>query len=226
MRFSGIGFFGRIASSVAALGIPPFYGRIYLAKISPRGYISPKATIFSNALDLGRHVYIDDRVLIYQDYKGGRIKIDEAVHLHRETCIQTGHGGTVTIGAETHIQPRCQLSAYKGAISIGRRVEIAPNCCFYPYNHGMQAEQPIRDQPLTSKGGIIIEDDAWLSVGVVVLDGVRIGKGAVVGAGAVVTHDLPPNSISMGAPARVIRLRSGPVDSHSPSDGDLAENDE
>ena len=51
------------------------------------------------------------------------------------------------------------------------------------------------------------KDDAWLSVGVIVLDGVRIGKGAVVGAGAVVTKDLPANSISSGVPARVIKMR-------------------
>ena len=84
---------------------------------------------------------------------------------------------------------------------------MAPNCSFYPYNHGMAAGLPIRKQPLQSKGGIIIEDDAWLSVGVIVLDGVRIGSGAVVGAGAVVTKDLPPESISSGVPARVIRMR-------------------
>jgi acetyltransferase-like isoleucine patch superfamily enzyme len=66
---------------------------------------------------------------------------------------------------------------------------------------------PIRRQPLHSKGGIVIEDDVWLGVGVIVLDGVRIGRGAVVGAGAVVTKDLPPNSISSGAPARVVKMR-------------------
>jgi acetyltransferase-like isoleucine patch superfamily enzyme len=208
MKVSGSGTVGRIATGLAAVGCPPFYGRIYLANIDPKGYLSPRATIHCQNLELGRNIYIDDNVLIYKDNDGGAVRIGEAVHLHRGTTIQTGQGGTVAIGAHTHIQPRCQLSAYKGAISIGERVEIAPNCAFYPYNHGMTVGQSIRNQPLHSKGGIIIEDDAWLSVGVVVLDGVRIGSGAVVGAGSVVTKDLPANSISFGVPARVIKMRA------------------
>jgi acetyltransferase-like isoleucine patch superfamily enzyme len=92
-------------------------------------------------------------------------------------------------------------------IKIGQRVDIAPYCAFYPYSHGMSEGQIIRRQPLQTKGGIVIEDDAWLGVGVIVLDGVRIGKGAVVGAGAVVTKDLPANSVCSGVPARVVKMR-------------------
>jgi acetyltransferase-like isoleucine patch superfamily enzyme len=77
----------------------------------------------------------------------------------------------------------------------------------YPYNHGVAPDKPIRQQPLESKGDIIIEDEAWLGVGVTVLDGVRIGKGAVVGAGSVVTKDIPEGAIAFGVPARVIRMR-------------------
>ena len=207
MNVSGPGPFGRVASRLAAVGCPPFYGRIYLATLHPNGYISPKATLHASVLELGRHVYIDDDVLIYQDKDGGAIKIEDAVHLHRGTFIQTGQGGAVTIGARTHIQPRCQLSAYEGAISIGQRVEIAPNCAFYPYNHGMIRGTPIRRQPLHTRGGIVIGDDAWLGYGAVVLDGVRIGAGAVVGAGSVVTRDIPDGAIASGVPARIVNHR-------------------
>ena len=208
MRFAGHQGFGRLASRLAALVVPPFYGKIRLARSCAKGFISPKATIHHDSLVLGEHVYIDDDVMIYQDADGGAVKIEDAVHLHRGTSIQTGQGGMVTIGAHTHIQPRCQLSAYKGSISIGKGVEIAPNCSFYPYNHGMALGRLIRNQPLHSRGGIVVEDDAWLSVNVVVLDGVRIGQGAVVGAGAVVTKDIPPNAIASGVPARVLRMRN------------------
>jgi acetyltransferase-like isoleucine patch superfamily enzyme len=163
-------------------------------------------------LDLGQNIFVDDGVMIYQDEDGGPVELGDGVKLFRETIIQTGQGGHIKVGSQTHIQPRCQLSAYKSPILIGQRVEIAPYCAFYPYNHGMAADQPIRTQPLQSKGGITIEDDAWLSVGVIVLDGVRIGKGAVVGAGAVVTKDIPANSISSGVPARVIKMRESSPD--------------
>ena len=52
-------------------------------------------------------------------------------------------------------------------------------------------------------------DDAWLGYGVIVLDGVRIGKGAVVGAGSVVTEDIPDGGIAVGVPARVVKMRGG-----------------
>ena len=56
--------------------------------------------------------------------------------------------------------------------------------------------------------GIKIEDDVWLGVGSTVLDGVTIGKGSVIGAGAVVTKNIPPYSVAVGVPANVIKERS------------------
>lgn len=112
------------------------------------------------------------------------------------------------IGADTHIQPRCQLSAYLGSVHIGKRAEIAPNCAFYPYDHAMRSGIPIRSQPLISRGDIVIGDDVWLGFGAIVLAGVRIGDGAVIGAGAVVTQDVPSEAIAVGVPARVVRHRS------------------
>ena len=93
-------------------------------------------------------------------------------------------------------------------IRIGAFAEIAPNCAFYPYDHGYKANELIRCQPLQTKGGIVIEDDVWLGFGVIVLDGVKIGRGAVIGAGAVVTGDIPEGAIAAGVPARVTKMRS------------------
>ena len=58
----------------------------------------------------------------------------------------------------------------------------------------------MREQPIISKGGIVIEDNVWLGLNVSVMDGVTIGEGAVVGAGAVVTKDIPPFAIAGGIP--------------------------
>lgn len=210
LRFSGIRGSGKIAAWLAAVGTPPFYGRIRLAAMTPQGYVSPKATICHPNLKMGRHGYIDDGVLIYRDNDGGTVTLGDGVHLHRDTIIQTGQDGYVEIGAQTHIQPRCQLSAYKGSIVIKNRVEIAPNCSFYPYSHGMAPDLPIQAQAMQSKGGITIEDDAWIGVGAIILDGVRIGKGVVIGAGAVVTKDIPDLAIAFGSPAQVVKRRDDP----------------
>jgi acetyltransferase-like isoleucine patch superfamily enzyme len=211
MRFAGLGYFGRIATYLATWSVPPYKERRRLARYNSKGYIAPSATIHHANLTLGANVFIGDRVTIFQVKNSGSVELGDRVRLHNDTCIETGDGGSLKIGPNTHIQPRCQLSAYKGAIQIGSGVQIAPNCAFYPYDHGIAPSQLIKDQPLQTKGGIIVDDDAWLGFGVIVLDGVRIGKGAVVGAGAVVTHDIPDGAIAAGVPARVINMRSNLV---------------
>lgn len=217
MRYAGISPTGKAATWLASLGLPPYLARVPLAGLNAQGYFSPKASIAHPQFRYGKNSFVDDGVLIYQDKDGGPVEFGNGVHLHRGTILQTGQGGRIVIGSGTHIQPRCQLSAYVSPIVIGRNVEIAPYCTFYPYNHGMAPGKPIRNQPLETKGGIVIEDDVWLSVGVTVLDGVRIGKGAVIGAGAVVTKDVPANTISSGIPARAIKVR-GNADNHAADD--------
>ncbi|MBW4484855.1 MAG: acyltransferase [Tildeniella torsiva UHER 1998/13D] len=84
---------------------------------------------------------------------------------------------------------------------------IASHCSMYANNHGFNdLTRPMHSQPLTTLG-ITIEDDCWLGTGVRVLDGVTIGIGSVIGAGAVVSRDIPPYSIAVGVPARVIKSR-------------------
>lgn len=197
----------RLTVRLATVGFPPFYSRITLSRWNPRGYVSPYSHISHADLIMGSNCFLDDAVLIFQDNDGGSVKLGNAVHLHHGTFIQTGAGGSVSIGANTHLQPRCQLSAYAGRINIGDEVEIAPCCAFYPYNHGTTASEPIRSQSLQSRGEIRVGDRAWLGYGVIVLDGVSIGEGAIIGAGSVVTRSIRANTIAAGNPAKVIRER-------------------
>jgi len=171
--------------------------------------------IYHSDVRLGKHVYIGDGVVIYQDRDGGPVVLGEGVTLHDGTIIEIGPGGSLSIGAYTHIQPRCQINAYESAIEIGRGVQVAPGCAFYSYDHGMAQDIPMSHQALHSKGPITVDNDAWLGVGAIVLSGVRIGKGAVVGAGAVVTQEVPDGAIVAGIPARLIKMRSE-IDTASP----------
>lgn len=208
MLLSGRGLFGRFATWMATWFVPPYYGRSYLAGWGTKSFVSPKAAIHHSDLHLGPNVFIDDHVVIFQGSKGGAVELGASVHLYRENIIQTDYEGSVSIGEETLIQARCIFSAMKGSIRIGRGVQVAPNCTFYPYDHGIAPGELISRQPIQTRGDIVIEDDAWLGVGVIVLSGVRIGKGAVIGAGAVVSRDVPDGAIAMGVPARVVKMRA------------------
>lgn len=207
MRHAGLSRTGRIATRLATWFAPPYKSRTHLANYNSKGYIAPSANISHRNLKLGAHVFIGDRVIIYQA-NGGSVELGDHVKLYADIILETGEGGQLTIGADTHIQPRCQLMSYKGPLQIGSRAEIAPNCAFYPYDHGFAPGEKIRNQPLRTKGGIIIGDDVWLGVGVIVLDGTRIGAGAVIGAGSVVTKDIPENAIAFGVPARIVKMRT------------------
>lgn len=209
MRWAGPRGFGRVATRLAAWAAPPYAARVPLARLNPAGYIDPTAVIHHRQIRLGRHIFLDDRVVIYQADGGGEVVLADRVRLMRDTIVATGDGGSVSIGEGTVIQPRCQITGYKGAIRIGKGVQIAPACAMYSYDHGYAPGEPIARQPLQTRGGIVIDDDAWLGYGVIVLDGVRIGRGAVVGAGSVVTRDVPDGAIAAGVPARVIRMRGG-----------------
>jgi acetyltransferase-like isoleucine patch superfamily enzyme len=207
MRFAGYSRFGRIAYGLTALFTAPSPRRVELARLFSKGYISAQATLAHSRIIFGKHCFVDRRVLFFEDRGGEQIVLQDGVHLHRDSILQTGQGGSIFIGANVHIQPGCLLSAYCSEIRIGAGTEIAPNCAFYPYNHGMTLGEKIRLLPLESKGGIVIKEDVWLGYGVIVLDGVQIESGAVVAAGSVVTRDIPANAIVAGVPAKVLTYR-------------------
>ena len=207
MRHAGLGAFGRISTACAALLAPPHKERAFLAGMNKKGYISVRAKLFHKQLHLGEHVFIDDHTLIFQRSQGGEVKIGSRVSIFRYNILETGYGGTLEIGDYASIHPKCQLNAYVSHISIGSGTMLAPCCALYPYDHGFQPARLIREQPLTSRGGIRIGSEAWLGYGCIVLDGVTIGDGAVVGAGSVVTRDIPEYAIAHGNPARVVGHR-------------------
>ena len=208
MSFAGSNRSGRFAARLASIFAPPYMARFYLARLGPNAYIDPRAEIHHADLAVGAHSFVADRVVIYQAAGGGQIQLSTRAHVMRDCVLETGQKGSIYVGEDTFLHPRCQVMAYVGDIRIGNQVAIAPNCAFYSYNHGMEAGELIKTQALTTKGGITVGDGAWLGFGVIVLDGVCIGAGAVVGAGSVVTEDVPPLAIAAGNPAKIISTRT------------------
>lgn len=209
MRASRFRFIRPLAYRLAALFRPGYKTYAPLARLTRQPFVTPGAVLAHPSVRLGAQSFVGSGVSVFSADSTGHVVLGERSALNEGVIIETSAGGTIEIGTETHIQPRCQLSAAKGSIRIGSQVQIAPACGFYPYAHGTALGIPMRDQELTSKGDILIEDDVWLGYGVVVLEGVTIAEGAVVAAGAVVTRDVPSNAIAAGVPARVVGERSG-----------------
>ena len=95
-------------------------------------------------------------------------------------------------------------------LDIGSDCLIASGCKFIDHDHGTaRRDIPMREQADGAEAGIVLEEDVWLGVNVVVLKGVRVGRGAIVAAGAVVTRDVAPYEIWGGVPARKLAERRG-----------------
>ena len=135
---------------------------------------------------------------------GKNVTIDEYARLD---CYLTDKNiPNFVIGDGTMIGFNCTFLCTTDLI-IGHNVLIASNCFITTEDHGINPElnQKYLAQPLISKS-VIIEDNCWLGEKVIVCKGVKIGKFSIVGAGSVVTKDIPPYSIAVGNPAKVIKF--------------------
>lgn len=188
--------------------MPPYKERIRLAGMNKKGFIEPTAIVHHPGLHMGDHCFIGDRVVLFERLGGGAITFGSHVEIYRDTIIETGRNGYVEVGDQSSIHPGCIIFAYVEPIKIGSGVMLASNCALYSYDHGVAPHDLIRKQAPVSKGPIVIGDESWLGFGSIVLSGVTIGKGAVIGAGSVVTHDVPDYAIVAGVPARVVKMRS------------------
>jgi maltose O-acetyltransferase len=123
----------------------------------------------------------------------------------------------VPIGAGTVINSGVKLyDEYQGLVSFGERVAVASDVNIIASsipNNSKLAGVPYVSEHLIRLAPVIIEDDAWIGAQVVILPGVTIGKGSIVGAGAVVDGDVAPYSVVAGVPARVTRKLCRPEDS-------------
>jgi acetyltransferase-like isoleucine patch superfamily enzyme len=112
--------------------------------------------------------------------------------------------------AELVIGDHCTFNAgcfVAGKVRLGSGVRIGPNVVIPGASHRIEAPDiPVRASGM-EMAGTVIEDDVWIGANASVLDGVRVGRSSIIGAGAVVTRDVPPLTVVGGVPARVIRER-------------------
>ncbi len=127
------------------------------------------------------------------------------VNVNVEHGANFGDGRTIEIGDHSSIGVDCWVQAY---VTIGNYVMMGPEVAILTLNHRTDRV----DIPMLTQGSmpfkpVVIEDDVWIGRRATLLPGVRIGQGAIVGACAVVTKDVPPYSVVGGNPARVIKMR-------------------
>jgi maltose O-acetyltransferase len=126
--------------------------------------------------------------------------------------VNVEHGAWFGSGRGIRLGDRSDLGMdvlVMGPLSVGVDVMMGPRCVMLSVNHSTaETSRPMNSQGFEPSRAIVIEDDVWLGAGVTVLPGVRIGRGSVIGAGSVVTRDIPPWAIAAGNPARVVRHRN------------------
>lgn len=119
-----------------------------------------------------------------------------------EAPLQVSYGSNVTFGDDVFVNVGFTL-VDDIEVRIGSRVMIAPNVTITVTGHPVHPE--LRTGMAQFSAPVVIEDDVWLGAHVVVLPGITIGAGSIVGAGSVVTRNVPPGVVVGGVPARVLR---------------------
>jgi acetyltransferase-like isoleucine patch superfamily enzyme len=168
--------------------------------------ISPWAIIKGgNRIRLGNNVLIERDVMLNAGEPNSFIEVGADTWLFYH-CMLSTSGGWIKLGSNCTVNSFAVLYGH-GGLEIGNGVRISAHVVIVPMNHIYKNPAiPICMQGETRKG-IKIEDDVWIGAGARVLDGVKIGKGSVIGAGAIVTKDIPPYSIAVGIPAKVVKKR-------------------
>ena len=112
------------------------------------------------------------------------------------------YGYNIEIGENFYMNVNCVILDC-ARVTFGDNVLIGPNCGFYTAGHPLDINR--RNQGLEYASSIRIGNNVWIGAGVSILPGVTIGDGAVIGAGSVVNKDVPPNTLVVGNPIRIIR---------------------
>ena len=171
-----------------------------------------------------------DKTCRIEKHSGCNLQIHAGCKIHSGVQVQLKQGGFIELQSQVIVRQNCHVEAWGGAlrmgrnsglnlgcyvvameeITIGENVMIGPYVVIVDHDHGTENSgvpmvlQKMKTAPVT------IRDDVWIGAHVTIAKGVQIGRGAIVGANAVVTHDVPEYCIAAGVPAKVIGLRQPP----------------
>lgn len=168
------------------------------------------------------HIRVGDRlkaygIPIFQKHPTGTIDIgnniilrsaewSNTVGLNHRCTFSASRNAKITIGDDCGFSATAIAAA--SSITIGNRVGCGANCTITDTDHHLIDPLARAENKPANSAAIVIEDDVWLGMNVVVLKGVTIGRGTIVAANGVVTKSLPSNVIAAGVPARVIKRLS------------------
>jgi maltose O-acetyltransferase len=127
---------------------------------------------------------------------GAKIGKNIRIYKHVKIC----HPQNLEIGNQSSISIGCIISS-KRKIKIGQRTAISPYCCIYDHDHVL----PEIKKSKFKVNPVVIGNDSWIGAHVVILKGVKIGNNVTIGAGSVVSKDIPDNSIAVGIPAKIVK---------------------
>lgn len=175
---------------------------------SPRQALSDAMAVLRARWYLRRASSVGPRVRLWgrpRVHNSGTMIIEDRVRLISTTAtleLAAVNGGILRIGPGTLVNYGCSIAA-NARIDIGARCNLGTHVIIMDSDyHHVELER--RNEPPPAMP-IIIEDDVWLGARVIVLRGVTIGAGSVIGAASVVTRNIPPRSVAVGQPAKVIR---------------------
>ena len=126
---------------------------------------------------------------------GKNINIEKHAHFTPE----------LSIGDNSGIGIRCEMN---GPVFIGKNVMMGPEVIVYTHNHEFsRTDIPMNQQGKGKTDPVYIDDDVWIGRRAMILPGVHIGRGSIIGAGAVVSKSIPEFSVAVGVPAKVVKTR-------------------
>lgn len=152
---------------------------------------------------LGEGAVLEKRARLYANGKNSRVEIGDYTTILPFALLKA-NGGTIKLGKRCTVNDYVVLNGL-GGINIGDDVHIASHVAIVASEHRIEKlGTPYFSKDMQGQG-IKIENSVWIGANAVILDGVTIGAMSVIGAGAVVTKDIPPHSLAVGVPARVIK---------------------
>ena len=160
---------------------------------------------------IGYLIVLWDRILNYfkREYSKKKFAKFGSDSYIGKNCIFTY--SNIEIGNDTYVGSNCIFQSTYGKIKIGNHVMFGPGVNIHGGNHKIREigkyMKTVDEKKYGEDGIIVIEDDCWIGANAIILSNVKVGRGSVIGAGSVVTKNIPPYSIYTGVPAMHIRER-------------------